>query len=104
MLDCGPRRVAPWFPGRLPASIFRGQAEVCVSRYVLRSPLTARCLLVGCVWVAGCDKDGGSASTTKRPRVAYVTNGIDPFWDTAIAGARVGAKEFNLDVEPHKPA
>ena len=66
--------------------------------------------------LAGCDRDngggtsgggaGGGASTqsTRTPRVAYITNGIDPFWDTAIAGAKVGAKEFNLEVEPRKPA
>jgi ribose transport system substrate-binding protein len=72
-----------------------------MSRYALRRLLPAVCLLLGAV-VAGCD--GSSTPSTKLPRVAYITNGIDPFWDTAIAGARVGAKEFNLEVEPHKPA
>jgi ribose transport system substrate-binding protein len=57
--------------------------------------------LVALAILAGCDRGSGAGGS--KPRVAYVTNGIDPFWDTAIAGARVGAKEFNLDLEPHKP-
>jgi ribose transport system substrate-binding protein len=32
-------------------------------------------------------------------KVAYVTNGIDPFWNVAAAGAKAGAKEFNAEVE-----
>src|SRR3954469_18793410 len=51
---------------------------------------------------AGCDRSGGTAA--KKPPAAYITNGIAPFWDTAIAGAKVGANEFGLDVEPRKPA
>lgn len=67
---------------------------------------------------AGCDRGDGNNSTGgstqpsagggggggDKPRVAYITNGIDPFWDTAIAGAKVGAREFNLELETHKPA
>ena len=76
-----------------------------MSRYALRSLLPAVCLLFATALGAGCDGGGGSSeSATKLPRVAYITNGIDPFWDTAVAGARVGAKEFNLEVEAHKPA
>lgn len=81
-----------------------------MSRYALRRLLPAVCLLLGAVVTTGCDKGseekGGAASTqsTRQPRVAYITNGIDPFWDTAIAGARVGGKEFDLQVEAHKPA
>jgi ribose transport system substrate-binding protein len=52
----------------------------------------------------GSGGGGPSTASSERPRVAYITNGIDPFWDTAVAGARVGAKEFNVELEVHKPA
>jgi ribose transport system substrate-binding protein len=46
----------------------------------------------------GCDPSAPAAAGAK-PKVAYVTNGIDPFWNVAAAGAKAGAKEFNADVE-----
>src|SRR4051812_31100150 len=65
----------------------------------------------------GCDKGdsgtgsggpstGPSTATTKstaqrsggKPRIAYVTNGVDPFWTIAAKGANDGAAEFNADV------
>lgn len=78
------------------------------------SPLWALCVAV-LLSVAGCDREsadsssGGGASTgpstptTKggaggKPRVAYVTNGVDPFWTIASKGANAGAAEFNADV------
>ncbi|MFP6583256.1 MAG: substrate-binding domain-containing protein [Candidatus Hydrogenedentota bacterium] len=39
----------------------------------------------------------------ERIKVAYVTNGIDPFWTIAEAGAIAGAKEFDVDVEVLMP-
>ncbi len=48
----------------------------------------------------GCD----SKDAPNRIRVAYVTNGVDPFWDVAEAGALAGAREFNVDCEVHKPS
>jgi ribose transport system substrate-binding protein len=33
------------------------------------------------------------------PRIAYVTNGVDPFWDVAAAGARAAAAEFDVRLE-----
>jgi len=33
------------------------------------------------------------------PRIAYVTNGVDPFWDVAAAGARAAAVEFGVRLE-----
>jgi len=40
----------------------------------------------------------------KKPKIAYITNGVDPFWNTAAAGVRAAAKEFNADAEVHMPA
>jgi ribose transport system substrate-binding protein len=50
--------------------------------------------------LAGCDRGGKSA----RPRVAYVTNGIDSFWTIAEAGAKAGGTKYDADVEVHMPA
>lgn len=33
-----------------------------------------------------------------RPSVAYVTNGIDPFWTVAAAGAKAAGREFDVNV------
>jgi ribose transport system substrate-binding protein len=56
--------------------------------------------------LAGCGgaPDGESAARVGEGiRVAYVTNGIDPFWTIAEAGANAGAKEFGVDVEVLMP-
>ena len=70
--------------------------------------------VAGLLAFSGCDKEGGGTGggasggggggTPGGPKVAYVTNGIDPFWDTAVGGARVGAKEFGVELEVQKPA
>jgi ribose transport system substrate-binding protein len=77
--------------------------------------LAGLCVVAALVSFTSCKKEGDGGTTQPatgasgtgggaKPRVAYITNGIDPFWDTAIAGARVGAQEFGLEVEAHKPA
>ncbi len=49
----------------------------------------------------GC---GGSGSDDPdRIHVAYVTNGIDPFWYIAAAGTKAGAKDFDVDCEVLMP-
>jgi ribose transport system substrate-binding protein len=47
----------------------------------------------------------GTSSTPSaaRPRVAYVTNGVDPFWVIAEKGATDAAKKFNADVQVIMP-
>jgi ribose transport system substrate-binding protein len=69
-------------------------------------------LIVPVLALAGCGGGGGTESKSKtiRPasdpenvKVAYVTNGIDPFWTIAEAGAKAGAKEFNVDCEVLMP-
>lgn len=39
-----------------------------------------------------------------RIRIAYITNGVDPFWDVAAAGARAAEAEFGVTVEVIFPA
>ncbi|MEZ6013531.1 MAG: sugar-binding protein [Planctomycetota bacterium] len=50
----------------------------------------ALCLLSGC---------GGGSAPGGTVRVAYMSNGVDPFWDVAAAGARAAEKEFGVEVE-----
>ena len=46
--------------------------------------------------VAAACGDGGARGDF---RFAYVTNGVDPFWSVAGAGARAAAAEFGVDVD-----
>ena len=55
-------------------------------------------LLVG---FGGCNR---TANSSGKPRVAYVTNGIDSFWVIAKAGATAGGQKYDADVEVHMPA
>lgn len=41
----------------------------------------------------------GGADERETNRFAYVTNGVDPFWSVASAGARAAAAEFGVDVD-----
>ncbi len=55
----------------------------------------ASALLMG----LGCGKPTDSDQIT----IAYVTNGVDPFWDLCAAGVRIAEKEFNIRCEVHMP-
>jgi len=65
--------------------------------------------IIAVLCFAGCDRGdsgGGTSSATTRqanggakPRLAYVTNGVDPFWTIAAKGSDDGAAEFNADVQ-----
>ena len=46
---------------------------------------------------------GGGTPKTGRKKIAYVTNGVDPFWNTATAGVRAAEKEFGVDCEVLMP-
>ena len=50
----------------------------------------------------GCGENTEPAK--QRPQVAYVTNGIDPFWVIASKGAQKAAREFDADVDVQMPA
>lgn len=49
---------------------------------------------------AGAAAAGGGKP---KPRIAYVTNGVDPFWVIAQKGAMDAAAKFNADVEVIMP-
>jgi ribose transport system substrate-binding protein len=43
------------------------------------------------------------AQAPAKPRIAYITNGVDPFWTIAEKGATDAAKKFNADVQVIMP-
>ena len=68
---------------------------------ITTTPLRAAlCLIAGAALLVGCDRGGKSS----RPRIAYVTNGIDSFWTIAEKGAKAGGKKYDAEVEVHMPA
>jgi len=63
-------------------------------------------LLLG---LSGCGRSsdgppaGGAAPAAKKKRIAYVTNGVDPFWNTAAAGVRAAEKQFGIECDVLMP-
>lgn len=51
---------------------------------------------------AGADGPG-DAPTEEEIRVAYVTNGIDPFWTIAAAGVKAAEADFDVEAEVLMP-
>jgi ribose transport system substrate-binding protein len=74
----------------------------------LRALTSALCCAL--LLLNGCNKNetaataGGKAKSGKKLKIAYITNGIDPFWNTAAAGVKAAAKEFDADAEVKMPA
>ena len=56
-------------------------------------------LCIAAITMGGCDRGGEPGGV----RVAYVTNGVDPFWTIAEAGALAAATEFGVDCEVLMP-
>lgn len=56
--------------------------------------------LVG-LTLSGCDRDKSAKSG--KPKVAYITNGVAPFWDIAIKGAKDAAKELDVELSVVSP-
>jgi len=48
---------------------------------------------------------GGAETKSKagKRKIAYVTNGVDPFWNTAAAGVRAAEKEFGIGCQVLMP-
>lgn len=65
--------------------------------------LTIVCLapsfFVGC----GDPNQSTEVNESDGPAFAYVTNGIDPFWDLCAAGVRIAEKEFKINCEVLMP-
>jgi ribose transport system substrate-binding protein len=48
----------------------------------------------------GC---GGGRDAASKPRVSFITNCVDPFWDLAIAGAKAAGEEYGVEVLDYCP-
>lgn len=70
----------------------------CVKSLTVPAPLAFGWLLlagfVACGGLAACSGGGSDG-----PRFAFVSNGVDPFWNVAGAGARAAAAEFGVSVD-----
>jgi len=67
-------------------------------------------LLISVLAGTGCGKSpenaasgSGASGGGKKKKIAYVTNGVDPFWNTAQAGVRAAEKEFGIECEVLMP-
>jgi ribose transport system substrate-binding protein len=78
----------------------------------MKSKITTRLFLLSLTTIAatllgGCDRNGTDASgnpkSTGKKKLAYVTNGVDPFWNTATAGVRAAEKQFGVECEVLMP-
>ena len=65
-----------------------------------RLPVLALVLALGAA-LAACGERGAAASGAVR--LAFVTNGVDPFWDLAARGARDAAAELGVELEVYFP-
>jgi ribose transport system substrate-binding protein len=77
------------------AHSLRARTALTLLLLVFESVMKNCCwILLAClaVVVSGCRKDDGKIT------VAFVTNGIDPFWDIAEKGARDAAADPKIDV------
>ncbi len=59
---------------------------------------------VGCNKKDEDSKDANSGNNGKKPKVAYVTNGVASFWVIAESGVKKGGAEFDATVEVLMPA
>lgn len=55
--------------------------------------------------VQGGTEDGqANAEDSKPARIAFVTNGVDPFWKLAQRGVEIAGADLGVDVSVHMPA
>lgn len=80
---------------------------------IVRSSFVTTGLAVLLLLSGGCNKSSDTPApqvsadakpaTPKKKKIAYVTNGVDPFWNTAAAGVRAAEKDFDIECEVLMP-
>ncbi|MBI1175902.1 substrate-binding domain-containing protein [bacterium] len=64
--------------------------------------------LVGCKPSADSSANSSGSSnasaSAKKPKIVFVSNGVDPFWVICQAGVEQGGKDFNADASMIMPA
>lgn len=94
----------------LPLSLGRVALVTSLASTRFFTPLLTVVLLA----LSGCSKSAPdstgtpatnqtAAATGKKKKIAYVTNGVDPFWNTAAAGVRAAEKAFGIECEVLMP-
>ncbi|WP_437683526.1 sugar-binding protein [Sorangium sp. So ce131] len=81
-----------------------------MSKSVGRRFIVGICVAVGLA-ALGCEGGGAAPASgpapgpapAAKPKLAYITNGVAPFWTIAEKGVRDGAKEYNADVSVVMP-
>ena len=63
----------------------------------MNKKITIAATAIAVAIVVGCSKP------SEKSDFAYVTNGVDPFWDLCAAGVRIAEKEFGVKCEVHMP-
>ena len=63
----------------------------------MNKKMTIAATAIAVAIVVGCSKP------SEKNDFAYVTNGVDPFWDLCAAGVRIAEKEFGVKYEVHMP-
>ena len=63
----------------------------------MNKKMTIAATAIAVAIVVGCSKPN------EKSDFAYVTNGVDPFWDLCAAGVRIAEKEFGVKCEVHMP-
>ncbi|MCH1494956.1 MAG: sugar-binding protein [Rubripirellula sp.] len=62
-------------------------------------------IMTGCSSSETASNENSSAdSSTDRPKVAYVTNGVASFWVIAESGVKQGGEDFDADTQTLMPA
>lgn len=95
---------------RFPLLVFTALSEFAMLPTKSISSFCAVALVLVSGLMLGCSEknDGATGNSTggsgeKRPKVAYVTNGIASFWVIAEKGAMDAGKEFNAEVSVQMP-
>ena len=60
-------------------------------------------LLLTALALVACGGGSDAPTPDKKPQIAFVTNGVGPFWTIAAKGVEKVAKEFDADAEVQMP-
>ncbi len=63
----------------------------------MNKKMTIAATAIAVAIIVGCSKP------SEKSDFAYVTNGVDPFWDLCAAGVRIAEREFGVKCEVHMP-
>ncbi|MEC7812960.1 MAG: sugar-binding protein [Verrucomicrobiota bacterium] len=63
----------------------------------MNKQMTIAATAIAVAIIVGCSKP------SEKSDFAYVTNGVDPFWDLCAAGVRIAEREFGVKCEVHMP-